>query len=62
MEKGVEALRKAREAWGKDGEGVREFGELVLRAVRGVGEEELIRQELERENAKIIRGLMEGEL
>jgi hypothetical protein len=62
MEKGKQALDKAREAWGKDGEGVREFGRLVLRLVEGVDDEELVRRELERENRRIVEALMEGEI
>lgn len=62
LENGRKALGKAREAWGKDGEGVREFGELILRIVEGVDAEELVRRELERENARIVKALMEGEM
>lgn len=60
--KGREALGNAREAWGKDGEGVREYGELVLRIVDGIDADEVVRQELEKENARIVRALLEGEL
>ena len=62
MEKGREALRRARDMWGVEGGGVREFGELVLRIVEGVDEEEVVRREMDRENLRIVRGLMEGEL
>jgi hypothetical protein len=62
LEKGRAALGHARAAWGKDGEGVREFGELVLRIVEGVDAEELVRRELERENARIVKALLEGEM
>lgn len=62
LENGREALRKGREAWGKDGEGVREYGELILRIVEGVDAEELVRRELERENARIVKALLDGEL
>jgi hypothetical protein len=62
LKRGREALDKARDAWGKDGEGVREYGELVLRIVEGVDAEELVRGELERENARIVKALLDGEL
>ncbi|KAG0646102.1 putative zinc-finger [Hyphodiscus hymeniophilus] len=62
MEKGIEALRTARGLWGKDGEGVREFGELVLRIVEGLDQEEIVRRELERENLRVVKALMDGEL
>jgi hypothetical protein len=62
LEKGREALGKARAAWGKDGEGVREYGELVLRIVEGIDAEESVRLELERENARIVRALLDGEM
>jgi hypothetical protein len=61
LEKGRKALDKAREAWGTDGEGVREYGELILRLVEGVNAEDLVRRELESENARIVKALMEGE-
>jgi len=62
LEKGREALDRVREAWGKDGEGVREYGELVLRIVEGVDAEELVRRELERENTRIVKALLDGEI
>ena len=62
LEKGREALDRAREAWGKDGEGVREYGELVLRIVEGVDSEEVVRRELDRENARIVQAILDGEL
>lgn len=62
LENGQKALEKAREAWGKDGEGVREFGELILRIVDGVDAEDLVGRELGAENARIIQALMEGEM
>ena len=62
LEKGREALGQAREAWGKDGEGVREYGELVLRIVEGVDSEDLVHQELDRENERIVRALLDGEM
>jgi len=62
MAKGREALEEAREAWGQDGEGIREFGELILRIVNGVGDEELVRRELDQDNVRFVRALMEGEM
>jgi hypothetical protein len=62
LEKGRQALGRAREAWSKDGEGIREYGELVLRIVEGVDSKELVRRELDRENARIVRALLDGEL
>lgn len=62
LEKGREALDRAREAWGKDGEGIREYGELILRIVGGVDADELVRKELERENARIVKALLDGEM
>lgn len=62
LENGQKALEKARGAWGKDGEGVREFGELILRILEGVDAEELVRRELDREDARIVKALMDGEM
>lgn len=61
--KGVEALKKARKAYGKDGEGVRQYGTLILQllAKDETNAEELIRRELEEENAKSVKQLLELE-
>lgn len=62
LENGRKALDRARGAWGKDGEGVREYGELVLQIVEGIDAEEAVRRELEKENARIVRALLDGEM
>jgi hypothetical protein len=58
VENGREALDRARQKWGSDGEGVREYGELVLRLVRGVDAEEAMRREMEREERRVVEALL----
>ena len=65
LENGVQALNRAREAYGKDGEGVREFSKLVLQILSGdenIDATALVQKELAEENARIISQLLNGEL
>ena len=65
LENGVHALNKAREAYGKDGEGVREFSKLVLQILARdevADARELIQKELAEENARIISQLLNREM
>jgi hypothetical protein len=65
LENGVQALIRARETYGKDGEGVREFSKLVLQILsrdENVDATELVRKELAEENARIISQLLNGEM
>jgi hypothetical protein len=65
MQKGVEALSRAKAADGKDGEGVREYYKLVLRILSGNKEmdaEEMIHSEIAEENARIISALLHNEM
>ena len=65
FEGGVNALNRAREAFGKNGEGIREFSKLVLQFVdgnEGTDAAELIQKEMAEENARIIRQLLNGEI
>jgi len=58
-------LCKAREAYGKDGEAVREYSRLVLKILAGDGDvdaAEQIQKELAEENARIISQLLNGEI
>ncbi|RDW75595.1 hypothetical protein BP5796_06416 [Coleophoma crateriformis] len=60
---GIQALCRARETYGRDGEGVREFSRLVLQIVSGEDNNaavELIEKEIAEENAKIIQQLLEA--
>ncbi|RFU34156.1 hypothetical protein B7463_g2140, partial [Scytalidium lignicola] len=62
---GVQALCKAREAFGKDGEAVREYSKLVLKILSSddrVDAAEQIQKELAEENARIISQLLNGEI
>ncbi|KAF4635716.1 hypothetical protein G7Y89_g2380 [Cudoniella acicularis] len=64
LQKGVEALRRAKEAYGKDGEGVREFSKLVLQILSGEENSsvaEAIQNEIAEENARIISLLLNHE-
>jgi zinc finger HIT domain-containing protein 3 len=65
LQNGVHALCQAREAYGKDGEGVREFGRLVLQLLsrdEAMDAAELIEKELAEENAMIIQQLLNREI
>ncbi|KAH8812506.1 hypothetical protein F5884DRAFT_311366 [Xylogone sp. PMI_703] len=62
---GVQALCRAREVFGKDGEAVREYSKLVLKLLsdeEGVDVAEQIQKELAEENARIISQLLNGEM
>jgi hypothetical protein len=61
LENGVRALCRAREAYGKDGEGMREFSKLILQIVAGDEGVDVIRKEMEEENVRIISQLLNGE-
>ncbi len=60
---GIDALCNAKEQYGKGGEGVREYAELVLKLVsmEGVDVARLVQEEVAEENAKIIAQLLNGE-
>lgn len=61
----MQALIRAREAYGKDGEGVREFSKLVLQILskdENVDATELVLKELAEANARIISQLLNGEM
>lgn len=61
---GVRALQHAKAEYGKGGEGIREFADLVLRLVSGDGGPdgvELVQQEVIDENTRIIAQLLSGE-
>jgi hypothetical protein len=63
LENGQKALDVARNAFGKDGEGVREYCELVLDLIsrgEGLDAASLIQKQLEEENAQIIKQLLDG--
>lgn len=66
-EKGRNALKSARGYYGKDGEGVREYCELVLRLLGDEDEEseeaaaEVLRKEALAESTRVIRALLESE-
>ncbi|RDL39277.1 uncharacterized protein BP5553_03617 [Venustampulla echinocandica] len=67
LQNGVKALNRARVAYGKDGEGVREFSKLVLQMVsRDAGgvcdATDIIQKEIEEENARIISMLLNHEI
>lgn len=64
LQKGVLALQAARRKYGKDGEGVREYGELVLQLLARDEEMDAERQiqvEIAEENERVIRQLLDGE-
>lgn len=64
QQEGVKALEAARRAYGKDGEGVREFGRLVLQLLAGeeaVEDEARLEQQLRDENMRIIQQLLDSE-
>jgi hypothetical protein len=65
LQKGVNALYRAKAADGKDGEGVREYYKLVLRILSGsteVDAREMIQNEYAEENAQIISELLHSEM
>jgi hypothetical protein len=65
LQKGVEALKRARNSDGRDGEAVREYGRLILQilaAEEGLTTEEIIQKELAEENARIIEQLLNGDI
>lgn len=64
MQNGVQALCQAREAGGRDGEGIREFGKLILQILsreEALDVAALIEKELAEENARIIQQLLNRE-
>ena len=60
---GIDALCNAKEQYGKGGEGVREYAELVLKIVsmEGIDVAQLVQEEVAEENAKIIAQLLNGD-
>jgi len=62
IKEGVGALRRAKEEYGQDGEGVREYADLVLRTISGDGLDaaQIVQQEIVEENARIIAQLLHG--
>jgi hypothetical protein len=60
---GIDALGNAKEQYGKGGEGVREYAELVLKLVstEGLDVARLVQEEVAEENAKIIAQLLNGD-
>lgn len=60
---GIDALSNAKEQYGKGGEGIREYVELVLKLVsmEGVDVAQLVQEEVAEENAKIIAQLLNGD-
>jgi hypothetical protein len=67
-ENGLNALRRAKQEYGKGGEGVRDFADLVLKLVVAHNQSlgapdatELVQQEVAEENARIISQLLNGE-
>lgn len=60
---GIDALGKAKLEFGKAGEGVREYANLVLKLVAadGVDVARLVQDEVAEENAKIIAQLLNGD-
>lgn len=68
LQNGLRALNRARVAYGKDGEGVREFSKLVLQIVArdaergGCDASEVVQREMEEENARIISMLLNHEI
>ena len=64
LQKGREALCRARNTSGKDGEGIREFSKLVLQILsgeNGTRAAEVIQKEMEVENVRIIEQLLNNE-
>jgi hypothetical protein len=63
IQDGIDALCSAKEQYGKGGEGVREYAELVLKLVsmEGVDVARLVQEEVAEENAKIIAQLLNGD-
>lgn len=59
MQSGICALHKAKHEYGKRGEGVREYSDLVLRTLLGHGNE--VHQEIADENAKLISQLLNSQ-
>lgn len=61
---GIQALKNARRVYGKDGEGVREYGKLILQLLSGdetIDATEMIRREVGEEDARIISELLKAE-
>ena len=64
LQKGVEALSKARNTGGENGRGIREFSRLVLQILsgeEGAQAAEVIQKEIAEENARIIEQLLNNE-
>jgi hypothetical protein len=59
---GIDALAQAKADYGKDGEALREYADLVLKLVTadGVNVTQLVEDEVAEENAKIIAQLLSG--
>lgn len=62
-QEGIDALSRAKLEFGKGGEGVREYANLVLKLVAadGVDVAQLVQDEVAEENAKIIAQLLNGD-
>lgn len=65
VQNGKEALRKARRAHGEDGDAVREYSELILHLMETSNSDadvgNLLREELAKEDTKLIGRLMAQE-
>jgi len=62
-QEGIDALSRAKLEYGRGGEGVREYANLVLKLVAadGVDVAQLVQDEVAEENAKIIAQLLNGD-
>lgn len=64
IQNGLQALSRARTAYGKDGEGVREFSKLILQIIsgdEGMSTVELLEKERTEEDMRIISQLLSRE-
>ncbi len=64
LQKGVQALSRARNADGKDAESLREYSKLILQIMSGEAAEsaaQIIQKEVAADNAKFIEALLRGE-
>jgi hypothetical protein len=61
---GIDVLAENKVQYGKGGEGIREYSELVMKLVslEGVDVAKLVQEEVADENAKIIAQLLNGDL
>lgn len=63
MQDAIDAFGRAKEEYGKGGEGIREYADLVIKLMDNDGQDvgQIVQKEVSEENARLITQLLNGE-